>query len=63
MSGWLQDGRKALAAAIFSLAAAIVFATIIFAWMNRFETVDFSAHRNRITGAYCPIAVECWRTE
>lgn len=50
----VQGGLKALA-------AAIVLAIIIFAWMFRFETIDFSAHRNRITGAYCPIAVECWR--
>jgi hypothetical protein len=56
MFGWLQDGRKVLA-------AAIIFATIIFSWMFRFETIDFGAHRNRITGAYCPIAVECWLKE
>jgi hypothetical protein len=44
------------------LAIAIIFATLVGAWMFRFETTHPLAHRNRFTGAWCDIQVECWFT-
>lgn len=50
-----QDGKKALA-------AAIVFAVVVFAWLFRYEDVGGGSafHRNRITGAMCHVTHECW---
>jgi hypothetical protein len=42
------------------LAAAIIFATLIGAWMFRYETYREILHRNRFTGAVCRVTVECW---
>jgi hypothetical protein len=54
MGGWWQDGRKVLA-------AAIVAATLLAAWMFRYEPVlDGTFHRNRFTGATCVFQEECW---
>ena len=45
------------------LAIAIVFATIMSAWMFRYEILFNGAmHRNRFTGATCHITEECWFT-
>jgi hypothetical protein len=43
-----------------SLAWAIIFATLIVAWMFRFETYDPVRHQNRFTGAICLQWQECW---
>lgn len=55
MGEWFKDGRRALA-------AAVVFATVIAAWMLRYETLDRSGiwHRNRLTGAVCRVEQSCW---
>jgi hypothetical protein len=52
---WISDGHRLLA-------AAIVFATLLGAWMFRYEQAfrDHQMHRNRITGVICPISEECW---
>jgi hypothetical protein len=42
-----------------TLAAAIVFATLVGAWMFRYET-ETIGHRNRFTGAVCFEQDECW---
>jgi len=46
------------------VAVAIVFATIVLAWMFRFEPTgqDNLFHRNRFTGAVCHSTQECWFT-
>jgi hypothetical protein len=39
----------------------IALATLIGAWMFRFENVhEGKLHRNRITGAICMVQQECW---
>jgi hypothetical protein len=43
-----------------TLAAAIVFATLIGAWMFRDEPSGMGVHRNRFTGAICFNIEECW---
>jgi hypothetical protein len=44
------------------LAAAIVFATLVSAWMLRYECIGpyCVTHKNRITGAECPANENCW---
>ncbi len=44
------------------LAAAIVFATVIGAWMFRYELIGPKGleHQNRLTGAVCDTTVSCW---
>ena len=43
------------------LAGAIIFATLMGAWMFRYESFNMgSAHRNRFTGAVCDVSEECW---
>ena len=51
----LSDGHRLLV-------VAIVFATLLGAWMIRFETLnsDPLVHRNRFTGAICSLDEECW---
>lgn len=34
-------------------AASIVFATVVAAWMFRYEPISLIGHRNRFTGAVC----------
>jgi|GraSoiStandDraft_34_1057297.scaffolds.fasta_scaffold59503_2 hypothetical protein len=41
------------------LAIVLGVSALLFAWMFRFETFGTS-HRNRFTGATCPINEECW---
>jgi len=41
------------------LAIVLGVSALLFAWMFRFETLGTS-HRNRFTGATCPINEECW---
>jgi hypothetical protein len=44
------------------LAAAIVFAVLVGAWMFRYEPNAMGSsvfHRNRITGAVCTVSKEC----
>jgi hypothetical protein len=50
-----MDGRMALA-------ASIVFATVVAAWMFRYdERESYSiGHRNRFTGVVCFKADSCW---
>lgn len=48
-----MDGRVALA-------GALIFATLIGAWMFRDETVHPLGHRNRFTGVMCHPQHECW---
>jgi len=43
-----------------ALAIAIIFATLVGAWMFRYEQVLAGFHRNRFTGAVCPNHEECW---
>jgi len=45
-----------------ALAAAIVFATLVGAWMFRYEVYggSYNAHRNRFTGVVCLSSEECW---
>ena len=50
--GWFNDKRL--------IALAIVFAVIVFAWMNRYENLQDGYHRNRITGAVCSPVRDCW---
>lgn len=50
---WLSDGRRALA-------AAIVFAVLVAAWMLRYEDLGSGMHRNRITGNVCLTIDSCW---
>ena len=51
---WLSDGRRAIA-------AAIVLAVLVAAWMLRYETVGSGyTHKNRLTGAVCHIRHSCW---
>jgi hypothetical protein len=50
---WLSDGRRLLA-------VAIILATLIGAWMFRYETYGIGVHRNRFTGAVCFKSEECW---
>jgi hypothetical protein len=42
------------------LAAAIVFAALLGAWMFRYDNYASGVHKNRFTGAVCFIADECW---
>jgi hypothetical protein len=42
------------------VAGAIIFATLMGAWLFRFETVGQQSHRNRFTGVLCHITTECW---
>jgi hypothetical protein len=43
------------------LAAAIVHATLLAAWMFRYETIGGTyEHRNRFTGATCAVDKDCW---
>jgi hypothetical protein len=54
MHGFLSDGKKVLA-------AAIVFAVLVAAWMLRYEiTAGGVWHVNRFTGAVCAISESCW---
>ena len=57
-----MDSRHLLAIAIIFLAIAIIFATLIGAWMFRYESVGSGlvTHRNRFTGAVCRIEEDCW---
>jgi hypothetical protein len=50
---WLCDGRRLLA-------VAIILATLIGAWMFRYETYGIGVHRNRFTGAVYFTSEECW---
>lgn len=43
-----------------ALAAVILVAAVVGAWMFRFETFNVILHRNRVTGAICHISQECW---
>jgi hypothetical protein len=56
---WLLDGPRLLA-------IAIIFATLVGAWMFRqyepYPNYDF-LHRNRITGAVCYAYEECWLSD
>lgn len=56
--GWV----KVMTDSRLVLAAAIVFATLVGAWMFRYETYGpiNNLHRNRFTGTYCKIENECW---
>ena len=44
------------------LAGAIVFATLVAAWMFRYECMDKNciSHKNRFTGAQCVSDRSCW---
>jgi len=47
------------------LAVSIIIATLVIAWMFRYETITnntlpFAMHRNRFTGAVCLTIHECW---
>jgi hypothetical protein len=42
------------------LAIAIIFATLIGAWMFRYEDLGPGVHRNRFTGVVCSTLQECW---
>jgi hypothetical protein len=55
---WLLEGSRLLA-------IAIIFATLVGAWMFRYENVGVnnSYHRNRLTGAICAVVDECWFTK
>jgi hypothetical protein len=53
MLEWFSDGRRLIA-------IAIALATLIVAWMFRYETFGPNAHRNRFTGAICLLSEECW---
>jgi hypothetical protein len=46
------DGRRLIA-------VAIIFATLLGAWMFRYEA-NGVFHRNRFTGAICELRHECW---
>jgi hypothetical protein len=49
-----RDGQKLLA-------AAIVFAVVVLAWMFRYAEVEGGVyHQNRLTGAICHRALSCW---
>ena len=50
-----SDGRTLLT-------FAVIAATLLGAWMFAYEPVgpNLLLHRNRITGAVCPIADSCW---
>lgn len=54
---WHEDGRKVLA-------GAIVFAVVVFAWMFKYEVFGQlgAMHKNRFTGAVCPVRESCWFT-
>jgi hypothetical protein len=58
MIKWLLEGSRLLA-------IAIIFATLVGAWMFRYENVGVnnSYHRNRLTGAICAVVDECWFTK
>lgn len=54
MREWLSDGQRLIA-------LAILVAAILFAWMNRYETLPGGIfHRNRLTNAMCYGVDECW---
>jgi hypothetical protein len=43
------------------VAAAIIFAALVAAWMLRYEgTKQMGIHRNRITNVRCYVEDECW---
>lgn len=44
------------------LAAALVLIALLASWMLRYEKAEGFGlmHRNRFTGAVCPIEKECW---
>lgn len=43
------------------LAFAILFATFVGVWVFRYEPMyNGFMHRNRLTGAICHVAAECW---
>jgi hypothetical protein len=43
------------------LAIAIIFATLVGAWMFRYEPIlNGGIHRNRFTGVVCRFDEECW---
>jgi hypothetical protein len=47
MLTWLSDGRRLLA-------AAIIFAAVVGAWMFRYDRMERSfKHQNRFTGTVC----------
>jgi hypothetical protein len=50
---WLSDRRRLLA-------VAIILATLIGAWMFRYEAYGIGVHRNRFTGAVCFSSEGCW---
>lgn len=50
---WHEDGRKVLA-------AAIIFATLVGAWMMRYEHLGPGVQKNRLTGAMCHPTQSCW---
>jgi hypothetical protein len=43
----------------FAIAAAIVFATVVFAYMFRYEAFPGANHKNRFTGGYCNVTEQC----
>jgi hypothetical protein len=53
MFEWCSDGRRLLA-------AAILLATLLGAWMFRYEHLYGTEHQNRFTGVICSISEECW---
>lgn len=50
---WYEDGRKVLA-------AAIVFAVVVFAWMERYQVINSVTIKNRFTGTTCTAHLNCW---
>jgi hypothetical protein len=54
MLEWLLDGRRLIA-------VAIILATLVGAWMFRYESFG-ALHRNRSTGVVCLLQHECWVT-
>jgi hypothetical protein len=50
---WYEDGRKVLA-------AAIVFAVAVGAWMGRYQVINSQTIKNRFTGAICSAHLNCW---
>jgi hypothetical protein len=50
---WLHQGNNVIA-------ASIVFATLFFGWMFRYERISAYVQVNRFTGAFCSTGQECW---